>query len=391
MTGTAAPVYDPLELATHEDPYPVYRRLRRAAPLCRNAEHGFWALSRHADVIAALADPAALASSAPELSAADRFFGIREAGYVAGESARHDALRHVLRPLLGARPVDRLERAVAGIADRLLDDLACAGVADLAAGYARRLPVLVTCEVLGLPERDEPLIAGWVDALFGRRPGVLEVPAEATAAYLGLREYVTGFAVPEAAAAGMASLLEAEREGILTRDEILDVAIILVAAGIKTTSALIGTLLLRLAVEPGQQAIAWAEPALAGAVVDETLRYDAPAQWVARVATCGVETPHGAIPAGERVLLLLGSANRDEARYDRPDRFDVRRAPRRHLAFSSGLHFCLGAPLARLEARVALEALVRRARRLEPAGAVERVFTPAERELAALPCHVAWR
>lgn len=391
MSVLAAPVYDPLELTTHQDPYPVYRRLRREAPLSHNPQRGFWAIARHADVVAALADPGALASSADALSPTDRFFGIREAAYVAGDSPRHDALRRALRPLLGARPVDSLEAAVVHIAGRLLDALAADSVADLAGGYARRLPVLVTCELLGLPEEDEPAIAGWVDALFGRHPGVLEVPAAAMDGYRGMHEHLARFATPQTASAGMARLLDAEREGILPRDELLDVAIILVAAGIKTTSTLIGTLLQRLALEPEQQAIVWGDPALAGAFVEESLRHDAPAQWVARVTTRELRTSPGVVPAGERVLLLIGSANRDEARYGDPDRFDVRRGPHRHLAFGSGLHFCLGAPLARLEARVALQALLARARGIEPAGAVERLYTPAERELGALPCRVAWR
>jgi cytochrome P450 len=386
MPGVAA--YDPLDVATQSDPYPLYHALREAAPLGCHERLDLWTLSRHEDVAPALHDHATFASDAAALSPFDRFLGIREAGYVAGDSRRHDALREVLRPLLGATAVERLQPEVEAIADRLLDDLAGGGVADLAAGYARRLPVLVTCALLGLPEADAPAIGGWVDALFGRRPGLAEVPPEAVAGLRALWAYLEDHA---GAPGGMATLAQAADAGAVTREESRDIALILVAAGIKTTSGLIGTMLMRLAADPEQQRLVWREPALGRGVVEEALRHDGPAQWVARVTTRPVVTAHGTIRAHARVLLLIGSANRDERRYADPDAFDVRRPAVRNLAFGSGLHFCAGAALARLEARVALQALIARTEAIEPAGPVERILTPAERELARLPCALALR
>jgi cytochrome P450 len=318
------------------------------------------------------------------LSAADRFFGLREAAYVAGDSRRHDALRQALRGVLGPRAVAGLEPGIRRIADDLLDDLATAGVVDLAAGYARRLPVLVTCLLLGLPVSDERRLAAAVDAVFGRRPGVVDVPAAAGTAYQELCAYLTERARDPNPGA-LAELERARERGVLTASEVTDVAFILVAAGIKTTSTLVSAMLLALARDPAQRELAWAEPARAADVVEETLRHDAPAQWVARITTRTAATPHGEVPAGERVLLLLGSANRDERRYTHPDTFDLARGRRRHLAFGDGMHFCSGAALARLEARVALEALIARADPPRPGGPPERIFTPAERELAGLP------
>src|SRR4051794_31126657 len=185
MTSTAV-AYDPTDAATHANPYPVYAALRRDAPLSFSPALGAWALARHADVLGALEDHATFASSAERLSPRDRFLGIREAGYVAGDSARHDALRQVLRGVLGARAVERLEPDVARIAHRLLDELADAPVADLARGYARRLPVRVTCALLGPPEADEPRIAAGVDAVFGRSPGTTAVPPAAARAHAAL-------------------------------------------------------------------------------------------------------------------------------------------------------------------------------------------------------------
>lgn len=376
--------YDPTDLATHADPYPVYAALRRDAPLSRNAARGFWALARHSDVSAALEDPATYASSAGALSAEDRFYGIREARYVAGDSSRHDALRAVLRPLLGARAVAELEPTVAEICHGLLDQLRGARTVDLAAGYARRVPVLVTCALLGVSASDERRLAAGVDGVFGRRPGLVEVPAAAAEAHRELCAYLDA-RCGDGAARGLAGLAKARDEGLITRSEAIDIAFILVAAGIKTTSTLIGSMLLWLARNPSQAALAWQDPRRSAAVVEEALRFDAPAQWVARVTTRDAATPHGVIPAGERVLLLLGSANRDERRYERAEAFDITRERRRHLAFGSGLHFCSGATLARLEARVALEVLCSRADPVQIADEPRRIFTPAERELAKLP------
>jgi cytochrome P450 len=376
--------YDPTDAATHADPYPIYERLRRDAPLSYCAALDCWALARHDDVATALNDRETFASSTAGLSARDRYIGLREADYVAGDSERHDALRRVARRVLGPDAVEALEPAIARIAHTLLDDLVGTGVVDLAAGYARRLPVLVTCAALGLPVRDEPYIAAGVDAVFGRAPGSAGVPPSAARAHAELCAYLLE-AARDGASAGLAELDDARQAGLISDTEVVDIAFILLAAGIKTTSTLISGMVHALARDPHQARLAWSDHGRAPAVVEEALRFDAPAQWVARIATRDAVTPHGVIPAGARVLLLLGSANRDERRYAAPDRFDITREPRRHLAFGAGMHFCSGARLARTEARIALEALRARSSPPEPAGTPKRIFTPAERELAELP------
>jgi cytochrome P450 len=303
---------------------------------------------------------------------------------VAGDSSRHDALRVVLRPLLGGRAAAALEPVIAEICHGLLDELGGAPVVDLAGGYARRVPVLVTCALLGVPSSDERRLAAWVDRVFGRRPGSVEVPPATTEAYRELCAYL-GERSRDGATHGLAELRRACDAGSIEPSEVIDVAFIVVAAGIKTTSTLIGSMLLALARDPVQAALVWKDSSRSAAVVEEALRFDSPAQWVTRITTRDAVTPYGVIPEGERVLFLLGSANRDERRYARADRFDVTRRRRRHLAFGSGLHFCSGATLARLEARIALEVLCSRAESVELAGEPTRIFTPAERELGELP------
>jgi cytochrome P450 len=183
----------------------------------------------------------------------------------------------------------------------------------------------------------------------------------------------------------MRTLREAERARLISHAELVDIGVLLIAAGMKTTSALIAIALQLLAHHPDQQRELAAEPGLIAGAVEETLRFDSPAQWFARITTCDVDTGHGTIPAGERVLLLFGSANRDERVHSDPDRFDVRRPAARHLAFGHGIHHCLAAALARLEAQVCLDVVLSRLRDLEVAGEARRAFTPAERDLAHLP------
>lgn len=384
MPGTLR--YDPLELETHCDPYPVYRRLRRERPLYRNPDRGFWALSRHDDVVPAAQDWRRF-SAGPEgeRSERNRFFGIRPAGYVAADSDRHTVLRKVLRRDFSARAMAELEPELHAIAGGLVDRLAESRLADFVAGLAQPLPATVLCRLLGFPLEDGPLVAAWNRELWRRTPGEDRLPDTLLVADREAREYVEAASRHPSPRGVMRTLREAERSGAISHDELLDAGVLLIAAGTKTSSALIAIALRLLAEHPDQQARIAAEPRLIPGAVEETLRFDSPTQWFARITTADVATEHGTIPSGALVLLLFGSANRDERRHGDPDRFDVARPPQRHLSFGHGIHHCLGAALARLEARVCLEVVLSRLRRLEPAGEVRRTYTPAERDLACLP------
>jgi cytochrome P450 len=379
------PVYDPLDLLTHADPYPAYARLRDEAPLYHQERRGFWALSRHGDVAAALKEPETYASSAARLSPEDRFYGLREQQYVAGDSERHAALRAVLTPILSPRALTAFEPAVEHVVGALVDDLPESGAVDLADQLARHVPVRVTCRLLGLPDEDAPMVDRTVAALCARRPGESTLPDVVPRCHRELRDFLER-ALRGSHSAEAACLVDAAERGLVSWPEAVDLAGILVAAGIKTTSTLIGTMLLLLAADPGQQHAVRQDPTLAAAVVEEALRFDAPAQWVTRRTTRDAATPAGTIPQGERVLLLIGSAHRDAAVYDDPDVFDPGRKRVAHLAFGGGMHFCAGAALARMEARIALQQLVEKRPPFTLAGEPERVYTPAERELGRIPC-----
>jgi len=380
----AGPAYDPLDLATHGDPYPAYRRLRAEAPLYRNEQRRFWALSRHDDVVRAAQDWRTFASAREgERSALDLAFGIRQVDYVAADNERHLVVRRLLQPAFAPRALARLEPVVRELAAGLVAPLAAACEADFVAELAQPLPALVLCELLGLPAGDADAIRRWNRDLWDRRPGDITLTENVFAAEREAYERVRA-AVAGAPGGLLGTLCAARDRGELRDAELLDVGVLLIAAGVKTSAALIGNSSKLLAEHPEAQDALAAAPALVPGAIEEVLRFDSPTQWFTRVTTAAVETAYGTIPAGERVLLLFGSANRDERRHDAPDRFDVRRAAR-HLSFGHGIHHCVGAALARLEARVCVEVVLARLGDLRPAGAVRRTYTPAERDLASLP------
>jgi cytochrome P450 len=378
--------YDPLDFATHCDPYPTYRLLRARQPLYWNPQRRFWALSRRDDVADAARDWRKYSSGpGDERSDMDRFFGIRPVDYVAADSQRHSVVRRMLRQDFSPDAIGRVERSAREIATELVDRLADSDHADFVEALAQPLPAMVLCELLGLPRDAADSIRRWNRDFWRRVPGDVALPDTVLAADREAREYVEAAASGPAARGVMRTLREAERSRAISHDELLDVGVLLIAAGMKTTSALIAIALQLLAQHPDQQREVAAEPALIAGAVEEVLRFDSPTQWFARITTTDVATDHGTIPAGQRVLLLFGSANRDEHAFADPDRFDVRRPAPHHLSFGHGIHHCLGASLARLEARVCLDVVLSRLHRLEIAGEVRRRYTPAERDLACLP------
>jgi cytochrome P450 len=264
--------------------------------------------------------------------------------------------------------------------------LAGAGHADFVDALAQPLPAQVLCHLLGAAPEHADSVRRWNRMLWSRAPDATSLPGTVLVADREAREYVEAAASATAAQHGiMRTLQEARRAGVISHEELLDIGVLLIAAGMKTTSALIGIALQLLAQHEEQQLRVSADRRLIPGAVEEVLRFDSPAQWFARVTTTDVESEHGTIPSGHRVLLLFGSANRDERVYAEPDRFDVSRPPSRHLSFGHGIHHCLAASLARLEAQVCIDVVLTRLRRLEIAGVVRRAYTPAERDLACLP------
>ena len=249
----------------------------------------------------------------------------------------------------------------------------------------------VVCDLLGAPAEDHPQLEAWYAGMLHREPGRPEVTETAERATREMRDYIVA-AVTERMAAPrddlFSTIAAAHSEGRLTMEEVDGMCRLLLLAGVHTTSSLIANTLMLLEDRPGDRRALGADPARIPTAVEELLRFLAPVQSGARVTTADVELRGTVIPRGERVLLLWASANRDERRYPDPDTLDLGRTPLRNVAFGEGIHFCLGAPLARLESRIAFEALFTRIPEYEIVGPVERHFTFLERGIARLPAVV---
>jgi len=358
VTATHAPLFDPFT-ALQPDPYPAYRDLRDAHPVYEVPGRDVWVLSRFEDVDAALRDPATFSSArGVSLDAAERSLVPL---LLTMDPPRHDQLRRLVSRAFTPRRVADLEPRIRELAAELLDQF----VADRfdAMDLASAFPTMVIAELLGVPPDDHGRFRAWVESVITIDPE--EVAARAARGGLGeLLAYLDGVIRErsrERRGDMISALLDAEVEGErLGHDELLGFVLLLLAAGFETTKNLIGNGVAVLGDRPALRARLRASRSDVPAVVEEVLRFDSPVRALTRTTTRPVERHGTAIPEGARVVVLYGSANRDERAFRDPDRFDPDRAEDRHLAFGVGIHYCLGAALARLEARVAFEELLAR-------------------------------
>ena len=378
--------YDPFLF--YEDPYPVYRRLRDEAPVYLNRERSVWVLSRFDDVQRAGRDWRTF-SSAEGVDIDDSRLG--PGSFLDADPPRHDELRKILHADFAPASLGRLEPLIAAKVDTLVGSLLERGQVDLVGELARRLPVSVVCDLLGAPAEDHAQLERWYADMLYREPGRSEVPEIAERATREMRGYIVD-AVTDRLRSPRGDLLStiaaAHGEGRLSMDEVDGMCRLLLLAGVHTTSSLIANALMLLEDRPDDRRALGADPARIPDAIEELLRYLAPVQSGARVTTDEVEIHDVSVPRGERVLLLWAAANRDERRFPDPDVLDLGRRPLRNVAFGEGIHFCLGAPLARLEARIAFEAMFTRIPEYEIVGPVERHFTFLERGIARLPAVV---
>ena len=394
--------FDPFSEEHRADPYPRYAELRRRAPVHRVEKTGAYAVSRYVDVAFVLRHPELFSSSAMQTMMTSGFTaGIGASGMgISGEAAArlaelvrtfplnlaemlgarsliaadppvHGPMRNLVNRGFTPRRIAELEPRIREIARASLDAIREKGELDLVADFTVPLPVTVIAELLGVePERtadfkrwSDCTVAGATGAAAGLRPEtMLEAIAELSA-------YMTG--VIEARRTQrkddlISTLIRAENgEAGLTPAGVVMFTLLLLVAGNETTTNLLGNAMLALLAHPGEMARVQRDPSLIPSLVEEALRFDGPIQFVFRTATRDVELSGVRIPAGATVIPLIGSANRDESQFPDPDRFDASRNAQGHVAFGLGIHFCLGASLARLEARVALEELLGRFARFE--------------------------
>jgi cytochrome P450 len=392
-------VLNPYDYDFHEEPYPYYRRLRDEAPVYRNDELKFWALSRHGDVLDGFRNSALLSNvdgvSLDPISRGPHAH--RVMSFLAMDDPQHLRLRTLVSKGFTPRRIRELEARVVQLAQQHLDNALQAESFDFIAEFAGKLPMDVISDLMGVPEPDRAHVRELADGVLHREAGVADVPPSAMQASVDLMTYYTQMISEFKKTPGdnlTSALLQAEVDGDrLGDEEILAFLFLMVIAGNETTTKLLGNAAYWGYQNPDQLEPVYADHARIPLWVEETLRYDTSSQILARTVVEDF-TLHGTtVPAGDVLLLLPGSGNRDERVFDGSDDYRIGRdVGSKLLSFGSGAHFCLGAHLARMEARVALSELFSRIRGYEiDVSNAERVHSSNVRGFAYLPMTVAVR
>jgi cytochrome P450 len=355
-------VYNPFAYEIHEDPYPIYSRMREEAPVYHNPELDFWALSRFDDVLNGYRDWQTFTSTRG-ISLGDADLGSTPS-MITMDPPDQTKLRKLAAHAFSPSRVGAMESRIRSLTTHFLDSLVEEGECDLIARFAALLPSDVVSTLLGAPPEDHADLRIWTATLLTREDGVADLPEAAHEAQRNLagrfQELITEKRKRPRKDL-ISALIECELEGRRLDDlEILGFCMLLISGGNETTEKLIANTVHQLARHPDQRDEILANPNRIPAAVEESLRFRSPTQYMTRVPTRDVHLHGTTIPKGERVMLLIGAANHDPDQFDAPDRFDIGRSMERHLAFGFGVHFCMGARLARLEARVALEEIHKR-------------------------------
>lgn len=407
MSRTVFDLNDPAVIA---DPYPHYARLRDEAPVYHSSDPDLWILSRHDDVAVAVRDAQRFSS---DLGKASRFddnpfnptmkIPHRLAGtlgrvvplrtLLTSDPPEHTVLRRKVSRAFTPRRITAWQPRIREIAERLVDDIAAkAGPIDLVTDLASPLPTIVIAEMMGIPADRHDDFKRWSDNLVnGLLTGGSKAKMLTSAGEISWFFARTVRERRRNPGDDLVSLLVTGDADALSLVELINFCVLLLVAGNETTTNLISNAMLALFEHRDLWQQITADPSLAAAAVEEALRFDGPGQGLLRITTTDVTIGETTIPGGARVLPLIGSANRDPRHWEDPDEFRLDRNTNEHIAFGSGIHFCIGNALARIESRAAIEMLARRLPRLAPAGAPTRIASPVLRGLRSLPVEPSGR
>ncbi|MEX0783294.1 MAG: cytochrome P450 [Dehalococcoidia bacterium] len=347
------------------NPYPLFEQLRKNMPVTRMGDGGFWAVSRHEDVVRILRDPETFSS----IVSAKAIAGDVQPSMLFNDPPMHTRLRSLIAKAFTPRVVEQQRPAITEYCERLVGAMCAKDEADLVLELAYPLPVMVIANMLGVADGDLATFKRWSDEIIenlgpvmisGDDSGMAATNAEFNAYFEERLEKLRH--EPEDNLLTELVNVETE-EGRLTQDELLMFCRLLLVAGNETTTGLIVNAVRAFAEFPEVYDRVRREPGLVASATEEALRYYAPFPATIRRTSRDVEVAGTTIPAGQRLLVLLGSANRDETVFERPNEFIPDRSPNRHVAFGMGIHYCVGAPLARLEGEIAVRALAARVSR----------------------------
>lgn len=389
-------VYDPYDVEIDADPYPVYRRLRDEAPLYRNEHLDFWGLSRFADVEAALKDSGRLSSAKGDILEVVKADPVMPPGvFINEDPPEHTMHRALVSRAFTPGRMRKLEAQIRSFCAACLDPLVGEERFDFVLDLGAELPVKAIGMLMGIPEADQPSVRDAAVRTLRNRPGEpLRVTKDRYFSGRAYADYVAWRAANPSDDL-VTELLHVEfddltgRRRTLTQEELLTFIAVIAGAGIETTGRLFGWLGKVLAEHPDQRAEVAADRSLLPNAIEELLRYEPPGPHVARYVTEDVEYHGEVVPAGSAMLLMVASANRDERRFDDPDRFDIHRDLGQSLTFGHGAHYCLGAALARIEGRIALDEVLDRWPEWEiDLGAARRAPTTTVRGWDSMPAVV---
>jgi cytochrome P450 len=391
--GALAPaggVYDPLFHTPSENLYEIYAELRERLPVFHNPVRDVWCLSRFDSVLAAARDWETFSNAhGVDLDVPARFFG--DGDFLDSDPPRHDALRALVKHRFIPRNVKQLNGLIEERVEELLDALCEQGEVDLAANFAWELPIWVICHLLGIPQSDYRHVQANMNALNARPAGHDAPPPEALTALGELRRYLLACASEKRRTPGDDMLTDLIREvdrGELESEDLVGMALLMFGAGSETAATLMANGLWLLDCHRDQQRAVRAGEIPLDDAIEEMVRCESPIQYLCRTTTREVSIDGVDIPAGARVALLYGAANRDERRFPYAERVDMRREGKRHLGFGNGIHFCLGAPLARLETRIALKRFLERVVDYEISGPFVRLENHVIRSIVGLPASI---